>query len=87
MRKSSYRVLNERSLEKQVSELLAMSTISPSVLAVVTALNARKEHLQEASDQQIAQIRTLTVERDAANNKLNYPDRIPLKITAPKRRT
>ena len=86
MRKSSYRVLNERSLEKQVSELLAMSTISPSVLAVVTALNARKEHLQEASDQQIAQIRTLTIERDAANNKLYYPEGIQRKITAPRRK-
>ena len=37
-------------------------------------------------DDQINQIRTLTVERDAANNKLLYPNGITRKISAPLRK-
>mgnify|MGYP003636461304 CR=1 FL=1 len=83
---SKFRVLQEPVLAIQVREALLMPCVIPSARVVIIALEERRQELQIMYDQQVEQIRKLTVERDAANNQLNYPEGIQRKITAPLRK-
>ena len=85
-RQSNHRVFNANSLDEKVQAALLMPCVIPSARVVIIAQAERIAELEAANNQLVGQVRTLTVERDAANNQLYYPEGIPLKITAPRRK-